>query len=523
MKEIENICEVRFDDKTLKVYSRDASIFEVMPSAVAFPKSKDELSKLVTYAYENDIVLSPRAAGTCMSGGSLTSSVMVDMTAGFSYIGEVNKEKSTVWVGAGTYHRDVEKSLTPQGLLFAPYTSSKDLCVIGGMVGNNASGEKSFRYGATINNVHALRMVCSDGNEYTFGELSREAWDEKKNMQTYEGGLYRVLDELLTTHMHLIEKNKPQVKKNAAGYGLWNIFNETTNTYNVAKLIIGSQGTLGFITEVELSLVPLPKFYRMLVCRIENLKDLAFVVKTMAAHTPEGIETYDDHTYKLAEQLLPEDAARASMAKGAKLIVFAQFSEQSQEETDRNAQSCKEALSTLGYEGELVTNEEGESHFVIRRASFKLLKEYAHGTSRAVPFIEDTIVPIEHYDRFLEGLEVILSKYDMTYTYAGHIGDGSIRLIPLVDLEKDGAQERVLLLAEEVYRLTLSFGGSISVDHNDGIIRTPFLALQYQADMLDVFAKTKHLFDPKELFNPGKKIGGTREYAKETMLRSNAV
>lgn len=523
MKEIENICEIKFDEETLKVYSRDASIFEVMPAAVAFPKDKDELSKLVTYAYENDIALSPRAAGTCMSGGSLTNSVMVDMTAGFSYIGEVNKEKSTVWVGAGTYHRDIEKALAPQGLLFAPYTSSKDLCVIGGMVGNNASGEKSFRYGATINNVHALKMVCSDGNEYTFGELTRDAWEEKKKLQTYEGALYQALDEILTTHTHTIEKNKPKVKKNAAGYGLWNVFNEATNTYNVAKLIIGSQGTLGFVTEVELSLVPLPQFYKMLVCRIDNLKDLAFVVKTMAQHTPEGIETYDNHTYDLAEELLPEDARRAGIAKGAKLIVFAQFSEETQEETDIKARACKDALSTLGYEGTLVTNEEGEAHFVIRRASFKLLKDHARGAQRAVPFIEDTIVPIEHYDRFLEGLEVILSKYDMTYTYAGHIGDGSIRLIPLVDLEKDGAQERVMQLAEEVYRLTLSFGGSISVDHNDGIIRTPFLSLQYEADMLGVFAKTKRLFDPKTLFNPGKKIGGTREYAKETMIRSNTI
>lgn len=523
MKEIETICEIRSDDQTVKGYSRDASIFEVTPSAVAFPKNKEELANLIRYASEHNITLSPRSAGTCMSGGSLTKGVMVDMTEGFSYIKDIDTEKKTVWVGGGTYYRDIEKALIPHGLLFPPYTSSKDLCGIGGMVGNNASGEKSFRYGATINNVCSLTMFCSDGNEYHFGELTADEWKTKTQLDSFEGSLYRTLDEIIHSNGDILEKNKPKVKKNAAGYGLWNIYNPQNNTYNIAKLIVGSQGTLGFVTDIKLALVDLPLYYNMLVCRIENLSDLAKVVGIMASHTPEGIETYDVHTYELAKKLLPEDAAHASLAEGAKLVVFAQFSEETQEETDAKAHTCKEALSTAGYEGTLVSREEGESHFVIRRASFKLLKDYAHGTQKAVPFIEDTIVPLAHYNVFLEKLENILTKYDMTYTYAGHIGDGSIRLIPLVNLEEENAPEKVLSLAEEVYALTISLGGSISVDHNDGIIRTPYLSMQYDENMLALFEKTKNLFDPKHIFNPGKKIGGTRDYAKETMIRSNTV
>jgi FAD/FMN-containing dehydrogenase len=523
MKELENICEIRFDGETTKKYSRDASIFEVAPQAVAFPKNKEELSALIVYASEHNITLSPRSGGTCMSGGSLTSGVMVDMTAGFSYIKDIDIENKTVWVGGGTYHRDIEKKLTPRGLLFAPYTSSKDLCGIGGMVGNNASGEKSFRYGATIDNVRSLKMICSDGQEYHFGEISQEEWSHKKTLPTFEGVIYRGLDEIINKSPEILDKNRPKVKKNAAGYGLWNIFHKENNTFNVAKLIVGSQGTLGFVTDIELALVDLPLYYSMLVCRIDNLKDLAKVVAIMASHTPEGIETYDIHTYELAKKLLPEDAARASLSDGAKLVVFAQFSEKTQEETESKAHACKEVLRTQGYEGSLVSKEEGESHFVIRRASFKLLKDYAHGNQKAVPFIEDTIVPLAQYDTFLEGLESILKKYDMTYTYAGHIGDGSIRLIPLVNLEEENAPKKILSLAEEVYALTISLGGSISVDHNDGIIRTPFLSMQYDADTLALFDKTKNLFDPKHIFNPGKKVGSTREYAEHTMIKSNAL
>jgi FAD/FMN-containing dehydrogenase len=335
--------------------------------------------------------------------------------------------------------------------------------------------------------------------------------------------IYRGLDEIINKSPEILDKNRPKVKKNAAGYGLWNIFHKENNTFNVAKLIVGSQGTLGFVTDIELALVDLPLYYSMLVCRIDNLKDLAKVVAIMASHTPEGIETYDIHTYELAKKLLPEDAARASLSDGAKLVVFAQFSEKTQEETESKAHACKEVLRTQGYEGSLVSKEEGESHFVIRRASFKLLKDYAHGNQKAVPFIEDTIVPLAQYDTFLEGLESILKKYDMTYTYAGHIGDGSIRLIPLVNLEEENAPKKILSLAEEVYALTISLGGSISVDHNDGIIRTPFLSMQYDADTLALFDKTKNLFDPKHIFNPGKKVGSTREYAEHTMIKSNAL
>jgi FAD/FMN-containing dehydrogenase len=521
MKNIADICEVREDLNTKKMYSCDASIFEVMPDAVVFPKNKEDLSKLIQYASANNTTLTARSAGTCMSGGSLTEGVVIDMAAGFSYIGEIDKEQNTVWVGSGTYHRDIESALTPHGLLFAPYTSSKDLCGIGGMIGNNASGEKSFRYGATIDNIVSLRMMCSDGNEYTFSELSSAEFKAKALLENFEGTVYKELDTILQENKEQLEASRPKVKKNAAGYGLWNIYNPERDTYNVARLIIGSQGTLGIVTDIQLRLVPLPQHYSMLVCRIENLKNLATVVQTMASHLPEGIETYDNHTYTLAQKLLPEDAARAKLGKDARLVVFAQFSERSQEETEAVAEMCKKELASLGFAGELVAREEADSHFVIRRASFKLLKEYAHGTSKAVPFIEDTIVPLEHYDAFLEKLEDILTRYDMTYTYAGHIGDGSIRLIPLVNLETEDAADKVLSLAQEVYTLTISFGGSISVDHNDGIIRTPFLSLQYNPKIISLFEKTKHIFDSKYIFNPGKKVGGSLEYAKQKMIRTN--
>lgn len=519
--------EILDDEATRKQYSVDASIFEVTPHAVIKPTDADDLKRLINAVRKRTesgkrTYLAPRAGGTCMSGGSLTPGLMVDVTRGFNWIADFDTEGKKVWVGSGTYHRDLAAAAATRSLLFAPYTSSKDICAIGGMVGNNASGEKSLRYGATVDNVNSVRMVCFDGNEYEFGPLTPEALSEKLELTTFEGHIYREVCKLLDSNQELIARANPKVRKNSAGYSLWRAWNQDRTEFNLAKVLVGSQGTLGVITAAELKLVDLPQHTRMLVVPIQDLSQLAKVVKVILTHRPEGLETYDHHTYEFAQQFMPQEAAAAKSAAGQHMVVFAQFAEHDQQMTDHNARVCQEALERQGYAVSYIDQaEEAEAHWKIRRASFKLLKDHAHGTSRAVPFIEDTIVSIDHYGEFLAALESILADYDMTYTYAGHIGDGSIRLIPLVDLEKPGAPQMVFDLARRTYELTFAFGGSMSVDHNDGIIRTPFLERMYGKDVMRLFAATKFIFDPLNIFNPGKKIAGTEAFALNHMSRTN--
>jgi FAD/FMN-containing dehydrogenase len=457
-----------------------------------------------------------------MSGGSLTEGVIVDTTHGFTHIGEVTKDARELWVSSGVYYRDLEKTLIPFGLMFAPYTSSKDICTIGGMIGNNASGEKSFRYGATIDNVLSIRMICSDGNEYEFSAITKSELDQKKTLTTYEGTIYRKISTLLETSSEIIEKERPKVKKNAAGYGIWNVHDKHTDMYNIAKLIVGSQGTLGFITEAKIKIYPILPYTSMVVVGINNLSDLAKVITIMSKNNPEGIEVYDSHTYTLAKLYKEKEASAVSYVEGQHLTVFALFSEEKEGTAQAVSLTCQKQLDDSGYKTILIEDKkEQEAHFVIRRASFKMLKEHAHNEKRAVPFIEDTIVPLDRYDGFLSELEHILKKFDMTYTYAGHIGDGSIRLIPLVDMEKETSTQNILKLAEEVYTLTVHHGGSISVDHNDGIIRTPYLHLMFSEKMLEIFTMIKSVFDPDNLFNPNKKVGGTKEHISKFISKHN--
>lgn len=519
--------EIQDDAHSLEHYSTDASIFKVKPSLVVSPAHLQDVQNLVRRVAElrqqgQNISLTPRAAGTCMSGGSLTESIMLDMTKHFNGIGAVDMHHKRIGAGAGVFYRDLEKETLKHGLLFPPYTSSKDLCAIGGMIGNNASGEKSLRHGATTDWVRSLHVVLADGNEYEFGPLTRRQLEQKKTLQTHEGYIYREISGLIEANRELLVRSRPQVRKNAAGYDVWRIWNPDRSRFNLAKLFVGAQGTLGIVTGATLNLICAPHSTRMLVVAIDSLSRLAEAVQTILTQHPEGLEVYDKNTYELAKIHMSEDAARAQIAEGKEMVLFAQFAERTKDQTDHYARICQNVLEKKGFEVKYIDDPaENESHWRIRRASFKLLKDHAHGTKKAAPFIEDTIVNIAHYGEFLAALESILADYDMTYTYAGHIGDGSIRLIPLVDMEATHAPEKIFELAKRVYDLVFAFGGSMSVDHNDGLIRTPFLPAMYGEEVCGLFERVKQILDPHGIFNPGKKVYGNLEYSINHVIHSN--
>jgi FAD/FMN-containing dehydrogenase len=514
-------------DDVLDAASHDASIFEVRPTIVVAPRDVHDLQMLVRYVTRlryagRDVSLTVRNGGTCMSGGPLSQSIVVDVSRHLNHIGAVSIAHREVSAQGGVMHIDLEKATHPKGLYFAPYTSSRDICGIGGMIGNNASGEKSVKYGPTSSNINSLNVLLSDGEVYEFSELSVKELDAKRALPTFEGKLYREMTALLDEHWHLIEHNHPNVKKNAAGYPLWDLWDTHKQRFNLGRLFVGSQGTLGIVTDARLKLVPFPKASRMIVVPIEKLSNLAPVVTTMLEFRPTTCETFDWHTYNLAKQYHPEDAARASVADGQHMVVFAIYDGDTQHGADAQAKKAAAALSKDGYSASWIDDPSIlESYLLIRRKSFRMLLEHPHGSSRAMPFIEDTIVDIRHYGEFLAALEAVLSEYPLTYTYAGHIGDGSIRLVPLADMERPGAAEMIMEVARRVYDLTFAFGGSMAVDHNDGILKTPFLERMYGADMVTLFARVKELFDPLGIFNPGKKVGGTLDYAVDHIIRKN--
>lgn len=544
--------EVTDDAAERETMSRDTSLFVRTPSIVAYPKDADDVAGLVKEVARAreagaDVSVTGRAAGTDMSGGPLTTSVVAVFTKHMNKVIEVERDTLPVESGTsgyavtepGVYYRDFEKETLAKGLILPSYPASRELAAMGGIVANNSGGERTLEYGKTERYIEEMDVVLSDGSEATFKPLSPTELEMKKAKTGLEGEIYRGMDKLLSENAALIEKHRPKVSKNSAGYALWSVKQPQDKTFNLSKLICGSQGTLALWTRAKLRLVS-PKEHRaMLVVFLNDLAILPEIVKRVLPMNPESFESYDDNTFTLAVKFLPEMLAQMGLAKAArlgidfipeaamvatggvpKLILMAEFAEDSIEEADKKAVAARAALEGLPVRTKIEKDEkESEKYWIVRRESFALLRKNLHGYY-ASPFIDDFVVPPETYPEFLPQLNALLDQYKdrMIYTVAGHIGNGNFHIIPLMDLRKPEVRAVVTELGPKVYDLVIKFGGTTTGEHNDGIIRTPYLPKLFGPEMMKLFEETKKLFDPAGVFNPGKKVGGTFEDIARDML-----
>ncbi len=542
-KEVTN--EVYEDEQTLQKFSHDASIFEVNPRAVVFPKSTDDIKNLVNFVNNHKkahpfLSITARSAGTDMGGGSLNDSIIVSFTEHFNNI--VGIEGNIATSEPGVYYRDFEKYTLNHGLIFPSYPASREICAIGGIVNNNSGGEKSFEYGKTENFVRKLKMVLSDGNEYEFKALNDRELAEKLLLDTLEGKIYQGMHALITKNYQEIMAAKPKVSKNSAGYFLWNIYNKEKNVFDLCKLFTGAQGTLGIMTEASLELIPVKKHSEMLVVFLEqkDMDNLGHIINKILPLKPESIETYDDNTLKLAVKYFPEFAKKLGasniistafhfipeflmvLKKGVpKLILQIEFSGNNFDDLIDKINNLKNALKPFNLSTRVAGNEmQSKKYWLIRRESFSLLREKIKDKHTA-PFIDDFVVNPEHLPEFLPKLNKILAKYPhLIYTIAGHMGDGNFHIIPLMDITDEKQRQIIPVLGQKVYDLVFEYKGSTTGEHNDGLVRSPYLKQMYGEKIYELFEKTKEIFDPKNIFNPRKKVNSSMDYSMQH-IRTN--
>lgn len=532
--------KVFIDDETRDKYKRDASVFELKPQAVVVPETVEDLSKLVLFVKEHkrhnpDLSLSVRAAGTCMSGGSLTESILIVIEK-FNKILKIAAEEALVQ--PGVYYRDFEKEIGKHGLMYPPYPSSKRLCAMGGIAANNAGGEKSLQHGKAEDFVKELKVILHDSKEYTFRKLTLSELEKKLDLHTFEGEIYRETFRLFNKHYDLISKNKPEVSKNSAGYNIWNVWDK--RHFDLSKVFVGSQGTLGIITEINFKIIPRKKHRGMLVCYLDNLNNLPQIVETVLKYKPESFETFDDYTLKLALKYVTgfSSVFKVSsvevikrfmheymyvLVKGMpKLVLLIEFEEDSMHDINGKLHTLADEL--VNFENLVLritkTSEEREKYWAIRRESFNLLRKKV-SDKYAAPFIDDTCVRPEVFPQFLPQLYKIFEKYKLQATIAGHIGNGNFHIIPLMDFSDPKEKEKLYKVANEVFDLTIKLGGSLSGEHNDGLIRTPYLKKMFSPDIIRVFKELKYIFDPQNIFNPHKKIDITQHFAYSHVIKQN--
>ncbi len=524
--------DVLDDEETLSRYSRDASLLVVRPACVVFPKSVDDITKLVRFVRSrkhNDptISITARSGGTDMSGGPLNESIILDVSKHLSGTPEIKDNTATVL--PGTFYRDFEKATAKKDIMLPSYTASKEICTLGGMVSNNSGGEKTLRYGKTADYVTELDVVLSDGNVYTIRPLEGAELHEKLSQNDFEGELYRKMHSLVTGNAELIEGARPNVTKNSAGYALWDIFDG--HIFDLTRLFSGSQGTLGIVTKITVRLVPIPHHSRLLVIFLKDLAPLSDIVNKVLPFQPESLESYDDHTLRLAIRFFPDLLKTMKVVnllslvvafipeffmvlRGGlpKLVLLAEFSARSEAEVEERVQGASLGLSHIGFKTRIIRSKtEAKKYWTIRRESFNLLRKHVHG-KRTAPFIDDVVVRPEYLPKFLPELIKLLEEYKLLYTIAGHAGDGNFHVIPLMDMTDPHNAKIIPELSDKVYNLVLRYRGSITAEHNDGIIRTPYLKKMFGREVVHLFQEVKRIFDPENIFNPGKKVGGSLEY-----------
>ncbi len=537
--------EVLEDGETLLSFSHDASIFEVTPRAVAFPKNTEDVKNLVKFVNKHKkdyplLSLTGRSAGTDMGGGSLNDSIIISFTQHLNQIKGVEGNIATT--EPGVYYRDFEKFTLKYGLIFPSYPASREICAMGGIVNNNSGGEKSFEYGKTENFVKKLKMVLSDGNEYEFKALDERELSEKLLLDTFEGKIYREMHTLITKNYEEIMKAKPKVSKNSAGYFLWNVYDKEKKIFDLTKLFVGAQGTLGLLAEASIQLMPVKKHSEMLVVFLEekDMSNLGHIINTVLPLKPESFETYDDNTLKLAVKYFPEFAKKMGaknivstgfhflpeffmVLRGGvpKLILQIEFTGNNLDDLKDKIKELKSKLKPFSLNMRIAGDEmQSKKYWLIRRESFNLLREKIKDKHTA-PFIDDFVVNPEALPEFLPKLNKILSKYpSLIYTVAGHVGDGNFHIIPLMDIHDEKQREIIPVLGKEVYDLVFKYKGSTTGEHNDGLVRSPYLRQMYGEKIYELFEKTKEIFDPNNIFNPKKKVNSSMDYSMKH-IRTN--
>ena len=535
-QELQKIIKGEVDDspKTREFYSHDASLFELQPDVVVTPKDSEDVQAVVRYVREHkeaqpELSITARSAGTDMSGGAINESVILDMNKHFTTIKKVTA--TTAHAEPGVFYRDFEKQTFKHKALLPSYPASRSLCTIGGMVANNSGGEKSLEFGKTENFVTELKAVLADGNEYTFKPLTKAQLDKKMAQKDFEGEVYRKLFKLVDKKYTRIKAAKPNVTKNSTGYNLWDVWDRDKGIFDVTKLLVGSQGTLGIITDIKFRLVPTRPHSGLLVTFMKDLAPLGEIINVVLQQKPATFESFDDHTLWLSIKFLPYFAKTLGvmgviklmfsllpdglmLLRGIpKLILMIEFDGDTQEEVEEKINHMRTILKPYHMAMERDPDEaSSEKFWIMRRESFNLLRKKVRDKHTA-PFIDDLVVPPRYLPEFLPQLRRIIKKYGLLATIAGHMGDGNFHIIPLMKIEERKERAKLRPAMKEVNELVLRYKGSLSGEHNDGLVRGPWLGQMYGPEVLAIFREAKDIFDPDGIFNPHKKANADWDFS----------
>ena len=496
--------EVRFDTITRALYSTDASVYMIRPLGVAIPKSREDVIRIVQICGRMRCPLTMRGGGTSQAGQAIGEGLQVDTSKYFNRVLEVNAEERWARVEPGVVLDELNAQLAPLGLRFAPDISTASRATIGGMMANNSAGARSVLYGKTIDHVLEQTVVLADGSIAEFREIPRD--DVPQGDANMEARCYQTVLRLAAEHADEIDRRYPKVLRRVGGYNL-NEFVDLSKPVNLAKMLVGSEGTLGVVLEAKLRLVPLPKAKAVMVIEFADLLEALSAAPVIVSHGPSAVEVMDKSILDNTRQNANLDRIRNSFIKGdpaATLCV--EFYGDKKEDLPPRLVALEEDLRArkLGYRYHCDTDP-------ITQARIWSLREAALGLSMAmkedaksISFVEDTAVGPEKLSEYIGRFLTIVHEHGTTAGVYAHASVGCLHVRPVVNMKTEEGVAKFESLAKAVANLVLEFGGALSGEHGDGLVRGPFMRQMFGDTLYEAFREIKQTFDPHGIFNPGK-------------------
>ncbi len=496
--------EVRFDRMTRTLYSTDASIYQIEPKGVVLPKHAGDVEQVVRLAHAQGMPVLPRGGGTSLAGQAVGDAVILDFSKYMRELVELDLDERSVRVQPGIVHDVLGDLLKPHGLRFGPETATSNRANIGGMVGNNSAGARSLVYGKTVENVLEVEAILSDGTRARFGEIEGDALRQKLARDDLEGAIYRAALSLGKNHREEIDKRYPKIPRRVSGYNLDELGDPSR--VNLAKLVVGSEGTLATVIEAKLKLVPVPPAVGLAVLHFDGLLDALETGTEILSLEPTAVELVDEMVMDLARKSL-EYARRMSFVQGEpKALIIVEFAGASEGEVTAKLDALEASIGESAKPMVRVLDLAAQANvWKVRKAALPLLLGLP-GDHKPIAFVEDTAVAPDRVPEFIRSFEAILASHGTVGSFYAHAGAGCLHIRPLVNL-KDGAEvTKMTAIAEEVFDLVVDFGGSMSGEHGDGLARSHFNERLFGEEIYGAFKALKSAFDPKGIMNPGKVV-----------------
>lgn len=509
--------ELYTDDTMRTLYATDASAYREMPLAVAIPADESDLKTLIRFARQHKTSLIPRTAGTSLAGQVVGNGIITDVSRTFTQILEINTEEKWVRVQPGVIRDELNMFLKPYGFYFGPETSTANRAMIGGMVGNNSCGSNSVVYGSTREHLLEVKAILSDGSDATFGTLSPDEFHARceANDGRLETAVYKQIRTILGNagNQEEIRKEfpKPEILRRNTGYAIDLLLESAPFTagkedFNFCKLIAGSEGTLAFLTEIKLNIVPLPPKETGLLCVHFNTIDESLRANIIAMrYKPSASELIDHFILECTKDNIEQSKNRFFVQGDPGAILVVEFCRNTREEITAITEQVKADMlaAGLGYHFPLLFGEDTKKIWTLRKAGLGLLSNLP-GDEKAVPVIEDTAVAVDDLPEFIAEFNEILKKYDLYAVHYAHAGSGEIHLRPIINLKTEEGNQLFRTIAEEIATLVKKFHGSLSGEHGDGRLRGEFIQQMIGARNYELLRQLKYTWDPENIFNPHK-------------------